>query len=93
MDDIQKRDDDQAWDKKQHRPISNLNRKDDEPLCDLDDASKVGDQDALRDKIIGRLIQIEDTISRNRGLANDVRSSIQNQLFPWCTAPSMRWRR
>ena len=93
MDDIQRRGADQAWDKKQDRRISDLNRKietglrgkalaalhglhlppDGEPPCDLDQASEVDDQDALRDKIIGRLIQIANTISRNRHLPNDVK--------------------
>lgn len=43
------------------------------------------DQDALRDKIIGRLIQIEDTISRNRDLPNDVKqkwTAILQECYP-----------
>ena len=93
MDDIQKRADDKAWDKKQDRWISDANRKiedrlrgdalaalhglhappDDEPSCDVDETSEVDDQEALRDKIITRLIQIGDTISRKRDLPDDVK--------------------
>ena len=93
MDDIQKRTDDKAWDEKQDRRISDLNRRieaglsgdslaalhglhgppDDEPPYDVDEASEVDDQETLDDKIIRRLIQIGDTISRNRDLPDDVR--------------------
>ena len=95
MDDIQKRADDKAWDEKQDRWISDVNRKieaglssealaalhglhvspDDEPPYDVDEASEVDDQETLDDKIITRLIQIGDTISRNRDLPDDVRQS------------------
>jgi len=93
MDDIQKRADDKAWDEKQDRWISDVNRKieaslrgeglaalhglhvspDDERPYDVDEASEVDDQETLDDKIITRLIQIGDTISRNRDLPDDVR--------------------
>src|SRR5919197_362246 len=46
---------------------------DDEPACDVDEASEVDDQGTLRDKIIMRLIEIESTISRNRILPADVK--------------------
>ena len=93
MDDIQKRADDKAWDKKQDRWISDANRKiehglrsealaalhglhsppEDEASCDVDETSEVDAQEILRDKIIGRLIQIGDTISRKRDLPDDVK--------------------
>ena len=93
MDDIQKRADDKAWDKKQDRWISDANRKiehglrsealaalhglhsppEDEASCDVDETSEVDAQEILRDKIIGRLIQIGDTISRKRDLSDDVK--------------------
>jgi hypothetical protein len=40
---------------------------------DIDEMSDVDDQETLRSKIISRLIQIGDTISRNRDLPDDVR--------------------
>jgi len=40
---------------------------------DIDEMSDVDDQETLRSKIISGLIQIGDTISRNRGLPDDVR--------------------
>jgi hypothetical protein len=46
---------------------------DDEPPYDVDEMSDVDDQETLRNKIISRLIQIGDTISRNRDLPDDVR--------------------
>ena len=46
---------------------------DDEGSYDVDEMSNVADQETLRDKIISRLIQIGDTISRNRDLPDDVR--------------------
>jgi len=93
MDDIQKRADDKAWDKKQDRWISDANRKiehglrsealaalhglhapaNEEPSYDADETSDVDAQEILRDKIIGRLIQIGDTISRKRDLPDDVK--------------------
>jgi hypothetical protein len=105
MDDIQKRADDKAWDKKQDRWISDANRKiedglrgdalaalhglhappDDEPSCDVDETSEVDDQEALRDKIITRLIQIGDTISRRRDLPDDVKqkwTAMLQQCYP-----------
>ena len=48
-------------------------RPDDEPPYDVDEMSDVDDQETLRNKIISRLIQIGDTISRNRDLPDDVR--------------------
>jgi hypothetical protein len=105
MDDIQKRADDKAWDKKQDRWISDANRKiedglrgdalaalhglhsppDDEPSYDVDETSEVDDQEALRDKIITRLIQIGDTISRKRDLPDDVKqkwTAMLQQCYP-----------
>jgi len=46
---------------------------DDEPSYDVDEMSEADDQETLGDKIITRLIQIGDTISRNRDLPDDVR--------------------
>jgi hypothetical protein len=46
---------------------------DDEPSYDADETSEVDDQDTLRDKIITRLIQIGNTISRTRDLPDDVK--------------------
>jgi hypothetical protein len=46
---------------------------DDEGSYDVDEISDVADQETLRDKIISRVIQIGDTISRNRDLPDDVR--------------------
>jgi hypothetical protein len=46
---------------------------DDEPPYDVDETSDVDDQETLRNKIISRLVQIGDTISRNRDLPDDVR--------------------
>jgi hypothetical protein len=46
---------------------------DDELPYDVDEMSDVDDQETLGSKIISRLIQIGDTISRNRDLPDDVR--------------------
>ena len=46
---------------------------DDELPYHIDEMSDVDDQETLRSKIISRLIQIGDTISRNRDLPDDVR--------------------
>jgi hypothetical protein len=46
---------------------------DDEPSYDVDEMSDADDQETLGNKIISRLIQIGDTISRNRDLPHDVR--------------------
>ena len=46
---------------------------DDEPPYDVDEMSDMDDEETLRNKIISRLIQIGDTISRNRDLPDDVR--------------------
>jgi hypothetical protein len=46
---------------------------DDEPPYDVDEMSDVDDRETLGNKIISRLIQIGDTISRNRDLPDDVR--------------------
>jgi hypothetical protein len=46
---------------------------DDEPSYDVDEMSDVDDRETLGNKIISRLIQIGDTISRNRDLPDDVR--------------------
>jgi hypothetical protein len=48
---------------------------DDEAPYDVDEASEVDGQQTLRDKIITRLIRIGDTISRNRGLPDDVKQT------------------
>jgi hypothetical protein len=45
----------------------------DEAPYDVDEMSDADDQETLRNKIISRLIQIGDTISRNRDLPDDVR--------------------
>ena len=105
MDDVQKRSDDEAWDKKVDRRISNINQAvekrlrgealgalyglhlppDDEPPYDVDDRSGVDDQETLRSKIFSRLVQIENTISRNRDLPDDVKQNwiaILQQCYP-----------
>jgi hypothetical protein len=46
---------------------------DNEPPYDVDEATEVDDQQTLSDKIITRLIQIRDTISRRRELPDDVK--------------------
>jgi hypothetical protein len=46
---------------------------DDGPPYDVDEMSDVDDQETLGNKIISRLIQIGDMISRNRDLPDDVR--------------------
>jgi hypothetical protein len=46
---------------------------DEEPPYDVDEMSDVDDRETLGNKIISRLIQIGDTISRNRDLPDDVR--------------------
>jgi hypothetical protein len=45
----------------------------DEPPYDVDGMSQRDDEETLRDKIITRLIQTGDAISRNRDLPHDVR--------------------
>jgi hypothetical protein len=105
MDDIQRRADDEAWDKKVDPRIANINQAvekglggkalaalhglhvppDDEPPCDVDDTSDVDDQETLRGKIFTRLIQIENTISRNGDLPDDVKRkwiAILQECFP-----------
>jgi hypothetical protein len=105
MDDIQKRADDKAWDKKQDGRISDQNRTvesgltgealaelhglrvplNDEPPCHVDDTSETDDQTTLRDKIIMRLIQIGQTVSRNRDLPDDVKqkwTSMLQECYP-----------
>ena len=93
MDDIQRRADDEAWDKKVNRRISNIKQaiekglsgealaalhglcmasNDDLPY-DIDEGSEVDDQETLRNKIISRTIQIENVISGNRDLPDDVK--------------------
>jgi len=93
MDDIQRRADDEAWDKKVNRRISGINHAiekglsgealaalhglrmapNDDPPYDVDESSEVDDQETLRDKIISRTIQIENVISGNRDLPDDVK--------------------
>jgi hypothetical protein len=46
---------------------------DNEAPYDVDEATEVDDQQTLNDKIITRLIQIRDTISRRRDLSDDVK--------------------
>jgi hypothetical protein len=46
---------------------------DNEPPYEVDEATEVDDQQTLSDKIITRLIQIRDTISRRRELPDDVK--------------------
>ena len=46
---------------------------DNEPPYDVDDRSDVDDQETLRGKIVIRLIQVENTISGNRDLPDDVK--------------------
>jgi len=105
MDDIHKRADDEAWDKKVDRGISDLNRAiekgtrgealaalhslqvplDDEPPYDVDDRSDVDDQETLRSKIFSRLIQIENTISQNRDLPDNVKQrwvAVLQECYP-----------
>jgi len=105
MNDIQRRADDEAWDKKVDRQISNINQaieqgvtgealaalhglhlpSDNEPPYDVDDSSDVDDQDTLSGKIRSRLIQIENTISLNRDLPDDVKqkwSAILQECYP-----------
>jgi hypothetical protein len=55
--------------------LHGLHVPDDEPPYDIDDVSEVDDQQTLRDKIVTRLIQIGDTISRNRDLPEDVKQT------------------
>src|SRR2546430_17029680 len=52
----------------------------DEPTCDVDDTSEVDDQNTLREKIIMRLIQIGETVSRNRDLPDDVKQKWTSML-------------
>jgi hypothetical protein len=93
MDDIQRRADDQAWDKKVNQKISGINHAiekglsgdalvalhglrmapNDDPPYDVDESSEVDDQETLRNKIISRTIQIENVISGNRDLPDDVK--------------------
>ena len=47
-----------------------------QPPCDIDDGSHVDDQEALRGKIVSRLIQIESTVSGNRDLPDDVKQKV-----------------
>ena len=96
MDDIQRRAENEAWDKKVDRRISNMNQAvekgvkgealaalhglhvspDDDPPYDVDEGSDVDDQETLRGKIFSRLLQIENTISRNRDLPGDVKRKL-----------------
>jgi hypothetical protein len=46
---------------------------DNEPPYGVDDTSEVDNQETLSGKIISRLIKIENTISRNRDLPDDVK--------------------
>jgi hypothetical protein len=81
---------------------------DDEPPYDVDEMSDADDQETLGNKIISRLIQIGDTISRNRDLPDDVRQrwtatlqetyipgkkSVHNRSFPWSAARLVLWLR
>jgi hypothetical protein len=105
MDEIQRRADDEAWDKKVHRRISNVNQTieqrvrgkalaaphglhvppDNAPPYDVDDRCDVDDQETLRGKISSRLIQIENSISRNPDLPDDVKQkwiAILQERYP-----------
>jgi len=103
MDNIHKRADDEAWDKKANRRISEINQAierglsgeplaklhgfhvvpSDEPPYDVDESSEVDDQETLRDKIIRRTIQIEDSISRRRDLPDDIKGK-WNAMLQGC---------
>jgi len=105
MNDSQRRADDEAWDKKVGRRISDINRAietglrgealaaihglhvppDEEPPYDVDDKSDVDDQEILRSKIFTRLIQLENAISRNRDLPDDVKQrwiAVLQECYP-----------
>ena len=93
MDNIHKRAEDEAWDKKTNRRISEINQAierglggealaklhglhiapSDEPPYDVDESSEVDDEETLRDKIIRRTIQIEDSISQLPDLPDDMK--------------------
>ena len=45
----------------------------DDPPYDVDESTEVDDQETLRNKIISRTIQIENVISSNRDLPDDVK--------------------
>ena len=58
---------------------------DDEPPCDVDEMSDVDEQEILRDKIVSRLIQSENTISLNRDLPDNVKErwiGILRECYP-----------
>ena len=58
---------------------------DDEAPCDVDDRSDVDDQETLRSKIFGRLVQIENTISQNRDLPDNVKQrwvAVLQECYP-----------
>jgi hypothetical protein len=59
---------------------------DDELPYDVDEMSDVDDQETLGNKIISRLIQIGDTISRNRDLPDDVRQRWTTVLRETCAS-------
>jgi len=105
MDDIQRRADHEAWDKKADRRISNINQAIEqgvtgealaalhglhfppanEPPYDVDDRSNVDDKETLSGKIVSRLIQIENTISLNRDLPDDLKQkwiAILQECYP-----------
>jgi hypothetical protein len=105
MDDIRRRADDEAWDKKADHWISDINRKieqglsgealaaphglrvppDDAPPSDVEETSEIDDQETLRDEIIRRMIQIGDSISKNRDLPDDVKqkwTAMLEECFP-----------
>jgi hypothetical protein len=58
----------------------------DEPPYDADDCSEVDDQEKLRDQLISRAIQIEEAISRNRDLPDDVKEKWIAILQECCCA-------
>jgi len=103
MDDIPKRADDEAWDKKASRRISDVNQAIEKGLSgealaalhglhiapndnlpyDVDESTEVDDEETLRDKIIRRTIQIEDSISRRRDLPDDIKGK-WNAMLQGC---------
>jgi hypothetical protein len=57
----------------------------DAPPCDVDETTEIDDQKTVRDKIISRLVQIEETISRDRDLPDDVKqkwTAMLQQSYP-----------
>jgi hypothetical protein len=58
---------------------------DDAPPSDVEETSEIDDQETLRDEIIRRMIQIGDSISKNRDLPDDVKqkwTAMLEECFP-----------